>query len=138
MKKKDTDIVKPPFRVPGTGAFIILLITLWALNLADIYQTLYLKQSGLLAEEANWFIDFFLKEGRTPFFLAKILALILITSIVIRGWIDQKGIRLLNIQYTQGQARAAIYFLLSAGVIYYIFIVGFPFAAMLVSGLFTD
>ena len=137
MGNEGKGIVKPPLRVPTTGAFITLLITIWALNLADIYQTLYLKESGFLAEEANWFIDFFLKEGRAPFFLAKLLALILITSILIRGWIDQRGIKLFNIQYDQAQARAAIYFLLGAGAVYYIFIVGFPFVAMLISGMFT-
>jgi hypothetical protein len=138
MGDQGKGIVKPPLRVPTTGAFIILLIVIWALNLADTFQTLYLKQSGFLAEEANWFIDFFLKEGRAQFFLAKVLALILITSILVRGWIDKKGIRIFSIQYSQNQARAAIYFLLAAGAIYYIFIVGFPFVALLISGLFAD
>ena len=138
MGDESTGIARPSIPMPATGAFIILVLTLWALNLADIFQTLYLKESGFLAQEANWFIDFFLKEGKTPFFLAKLLALILITSMLLRGWFDRRGIRLFRAAYTQEQARAAIYFLLAAGVMYYIFIVGFPFVAMLISGLFTD
>jgi len=123
---------------PGVGAFALLLITLWALNLADIFQTLYLKESGLLAQEANFFIDFFLKEGRLPFIGAKILALILITLILVRGWNSKDGIKMRGANYDMIQVRRAIYFLLSAGVFYYTVIVVFPFVAMLLAGAFTE
>ncbi len=125
-------------RIPTTGSFWVLIITLWALNLADTYQTLYLKSTGFLAQEANYFIDFFLREGVWQFVFAKVLALILVTSIIARGWFDRKGISFFRVEYSRDQARAAIHFLLTAGVIYYIFIVGFPFAAMLLSGMFTE
>ena len=115
----------------------ILLITLWALNLADLFQTVYLKETGFLAKEANYFVDFFLKSGHLQFFLAKILALVLITSILLRGWFDRRGIKLGANRYTREQVRSSLQFLLIAGIIYYVLIVGFPFFAMAISGLFT-
>jgi len=124
-------------KVPGTGTFWILLLTLWALNLADIFQTLYLKESGFLAQEANLFIDFFLREGAWQFFGAKVLALVLVTLILSRGWFDATGIKFQGTQYSQLQVRKAISFLLSVGVLYYVVIVVFPFIAMLISGFFT-
>jgi len=123
---------------PSTGAFLILLVTLWALNLADIFQTLYLKEVGLLASEANIFIDFFLKGGRGYFFLAKLLALVLISLILVRGWLDRGGIKMYGTTFSQADVRKAIHFLLSAGVVYYTVIVIFPFIAMLLSGFFTS
>jgi len=121
-----------------TGTFFILLITLWALNVADIFQTLYLKYSGLLAEEANYFIDFFLKKGGAPFFWAKVLALLLVTSILCRGWFDRKGIVFGSTHYSREQGRRSILMLLIAGVIYYTLIVIFPFIALVMSGLFIS
>ena len=123
---------------PPTGTFILLLVVLWALNLADIFQTLYLKETGLLEQEANFFIDFFLKEGRAPFIGAKVLALILITLMLVRGWNSTTGITMRGGNYNPTQVRQAIYFLLSAGVFYYTLIVVFPFLAMLIAGVFTD
>ena len=125
-------------RVPSTATFILLLLTLWALNLTDVFQTLFLKESGFLAAEANMFVDFFLKGGRAPFFLSKVLALILITSILARGWFDKRGIRLNNYHYDRDKVRASIHFLLVAGVIYYILIVAFPFIVLALSGLFSS
>jgi len=137
MKKNADTHLSLGTKVPSTASFVVLLVTLWALNLADTYQTLYLKESGFLAREANVFIDFFLKEGRWEFLLAKVLALMLVTSILIRGWNHGEGIRLFRIEFSREQARAAMHFLLMAGVTYYIFIVGFPFIALLLSGAFT-
>jgi hypothetical protein len=123
---------------PSTTTFVILLITLWALNFADIFQTLYLKQSGMLASEANYFVDFFLKEGGAPFFWAKCLALVLVTSILIRGWVDRKGISVGSMRFTPESGKKAIQFLLLAGVFYYSIIVIFPFIALVMSGLFSS
>ena len=122
---------------PSAGSFWLLIVTLWALNLADIYQTIGLKEAGFLGLEANYFVDFFLRQGNAPFFFAKLLALILITSILVRGWFDSDGIRFLKAKYTQEQVQGAISFLLIAGVCYYVVIVGFPFIALLASGMFT-
>ena len=125
-------------RMPATASFMILLITLWALNLADIFQTVYLKESGFLAQEANYFVDFFLREGRAVFFFAKVLALILITSMLCRGWFDKHGLKLGTIFYPPDQVRKSIHLLLVSGVIYYTLIVGFPFFAMLIAGMFAS
>jgi hypothetical protein len=127
----------PSAHVPTTGAFVILLLTLWSLNLADLFQTVFLKESGFLAQEANFFVDFFLREGRAAFFLSKVLALVLISSILIRGWFDKRGVLLGNYRYDRDKVRSSIHFLLVAGVIYYIVIVAFPFIALALSGLFT-
>jgi len=126
----------PTGRIPSTGTFIVLLIVLWVLNFADIFQTLYLKESGFLAKEANLFINFFLEKGHVEFLLAKILALVLITSILIRGWADRKGCVIGGYCWKPHILKRAIILLLNAGVIYYILIVAFPFFAMTLSGLF--
>ena len=127
----------PPGRIPATSTFIILLVLLWALNLADIFQTLYLKETEILAMEANYFIDFFLREGRGPFIGAKLLALVLITSFLFRGWFDKRGCTVLGYCYELPLLRRAIVLLLISGTIYYIIIVAFPFFAMLISGYLT-
>jgi hypothetical protein len=132
-----TDKIKSSSNEPATVAFFMLIITLWALNLADLFQTLYLKQSGLLAQEANLFVNFFLEKSHLFFFMGKVLALILITSIISRGWFDKKGIKIGNLHYPRSQVRCSIYFLLSTGVIYYTIIVAFPFFAMLIAGWFS-
>ncbi len=119
------------------GNFVLLLFLLWVLNLADIFQTLYLKESGFLEQEANFFIDVFLREGRGPFIGAKVMALILITLILVRGWIRPMGMMFLGKEQTQEQVKISIIFLLSAGVVFYTIIVFFPFLAMLISGSFT-
>ncbi len=137
MTGNSKNIKSKSLQKPLTGTFIILLITLWALNLADTFQTLYLKESGQLASEANWFINFFLEKGRLPFFGAKVIALIFITVILFRGWMDKRGIKFYGGTYTLEQVRRAILFLLSAGVFYYIVIVSFPFLIMLIGGAFT-
>lgn len=139
LRIRTSDHQEPPKRQgPTTGAFFILLITLWALNLADIFQTLFLKHSGLLAVEANYFINFFLAKGVAPFFWAKMLAMILVTLMLFRGWFDKDGITFGSAHYEPTQVRGAIYFLLVSVVIYYTLIVGFPFFAMLLSGMFTS
>jgi hypothetical protein len=122
---------------PTLGSFVLLLVTLWSLNLADIFQTMYLKQSGFLASEANYVADFFLKGGGAPFFWAKVLALVLITSILVRGWFDKKGIKVGSARYTTVQVRQSIQFMLVAGIIYYTLIVVFPFVAMTMAGMFV-
>ena len=127
---------KPP-RKPTTGTFAILLVTLWALNIADTFQTIFLKVSGFLAHEANYFIDFFLSEGHLQFFSAKILALILVTSVLVRGWRDRRGLNMGSSHYNQEQVQRTIALLLMAGVIYYIIIVVLPFVALTLSGLFA-
>jgi hypothetical protein len=137
-KGKENGIQAPAVRAPSTAAFIILLVTLWALNLADIFQTLYLKESGFLQQEANYFIDYFLKEGRLPFFGAKFFALLLISLILFRGWFDKSGLTFLGRHYDRDKARGSIQFLLSIGVLYYTAIVFFPFLAMFISGMFTE
>jgi hypothetical protein len=122
---------------PSTAVFIILLITLWGLNLADTFQTIYLATSGMLQQEANYFINFFLLKGPATLFLVKILALILITSMLIRAWVDKRGLKIFGIQYTLNQVRATVQFMLTAGAIYYILIVFFPFFALWISGSFS-
>lgn len=131
------DSPKEARRYPTTGTFVVLLITLWALNIADTFQTLFLKTSGFLAQEANYFIDFFLTEGHLQFFSAKILALILVTSVLARGWRDRRGLNIGSSHYNQGQVQRTIALLLMAGVIYYIIIVALPFVALTLSGLFA-
>jgi hypothetical protein len=123
---------------PTFGTFILLLLTLWALNIADIFQTLYLKQSGILQQEANFFIDYFLREGVTPFFWAKALALAFVTSVLMRGWFDKKGLKFQNALYTPDQVRRSIHNLLLILNIYYILIVVFPFVALAIAGLFSS
>jgi len=124
-------------QIPSTGSFIILIIVLWALNLADIFQTLYLKNSELLEQEANWFINYFLQSGPRAFIGAKVLALVLITLILVRGWFDKKGLQLYGKFYEQVQVRCTLHFLLLAGVLYYTIIVIFPFVGMFLAGYFT-
>ena len=123
-------------REPTFAVFLVLLVTLWALNLADVFQTLYLKGSGFLATEANSVIDLFLNKGAVPFFLAKVLAMVLVTSMLLRGWFDKTGFKFLGVYYPPDQVRRFIIFLLMAGVIYYVIIVFLPFAALSLTGLF--
>jgi uncharacterized membrane protein len=98
---------------------------------------MYLSSSGMLSQEANWFINFFLLKGPAVLLLVKVLALILISSMLIRGWNDCRGIKVLDAQYNRDQVRAAIQFMLTIGIIYYVIIVAFPFVALLVSGSFN-
>lgn len=130
--RKDINIAQPP-----TGTFIALLITLWALNFADIFQTLYLKESGFLAQEANNFIAFFLNSGVVQFFGAKVLALILVTSVLSRGWFDRRGMKFGGKHYSPLNVRQSISVLLVGGVIYYTLIVLLPFILLSISGLFA-
>ncbi len=138
MGKVNNDETNVSPAAPSTGKFWLLLVVLWALNLADIFQTLYLKESGFLAEEANQYVDFFLKEGRPEFIGFKILALMLISLILARGWYDKRGMRIFSSYYPRDKARSSIQFLLSVGVFYYVVIVVFPFIAMFIAGMFTE
>jgi hypothetical protein len=122
---------------PSTPVFLIQLVTLWGLNLADTFQTMYLSASGMLSQEANLFINFFLLKGPAILLIVKVLALILISSMLIRGWYDFRGIKVLSAQYSRDQVRAAIQFMLTVGIIYYVIIVAFPFIALFVSGSFN-
>jgi hypothetical protein len=124
-------------RVPSTAAFVILLITLWALNLADAFQTIYFATNDMLAQEANFFIDFFLKKGPGFVLIIKILAMIFITIMLIRGWNDKKGIKVFRIQYSRDDVRNSILVMLTAGIIFYIVVVIFPFVALFASGSFN-
>jgi hypothetical protein len=135
--ENSVDSPTKPHRGPTTGSFVILLVTLWALNLADIFQTLYLQASGMLAQEANYVMGFFLHGGPLRFLLAKVFALILITSILSRGWSDRRGIKMGGAHYSLSQVRASIYLLLAAGVVYFTLIVVLPFIVLVLSGLFT-
>jgi hypothetical protein len=133
--------VKPEISADGskasTSTFFILVVTLWCLNIADLSQTLYLKHAGLLGEEVNKFIQLFLDESSRAFIAAKLLALILITSILLRGWFDQSGVKTYGVKYSMEQVRRTINLMLTTGVIYYVLIVGFPFIGMLMSGYFN-
>ncbi len=124
-------------RVPSTAAFVILLITLWGLNLADAFQTIYLATSEMLAQEANFFIEFFLNKGPVFVLIIKILAMIFITTMLIRGWNDKQGIKVFRIQYSRDDVRNSILLMLTAGIIFYIVVVIFPFIALVASGSFN-
>lgn len=124
-------------RKPSTAVFIILLLTLWGLNLADTFQTLYLVANSMLQQEANYFINYFLEKGPATLFIVKVLAMILISSMLIRGWADSRGVKVLGIHYTREQVRMAIQVMLTAGNIYYCLIVFFPFFALWISGSFN-
>ena len=122
---------------PSTGVFLIQLVTLWCLNLADTFQTSYLAANSMLEHEVNYMIRYVLLKGTLSLFLVKVLALILISSMLIRGWMDIRGVQILDARYSRDQVRAAIQVMLTFGIIYYVVIVVFPFLALLVSGSFN-
>lgn len=124
-------------RVPSTAAFVILLVTLWGLNLADAFQTIYLATSGMLAQEANYFIDFFLKKGPVFVLIIKVLAMIFITTMLIRGWNDKQGIKVFRTQYSRDNVRNSMLLMLTVGNIFYVVVVIFPFIALVASGSFN-
>lgn len=124
-------------RVPSTATFVILLITLWGLNLADAFQTIYFETNGMLAQEVNYFIDFFLKKGTGIFLGIKILAMILITIMLIRGWNDKTGIKVFRTQYSRDNVRSSMLLMLTVGNIFYVIVVSFPFVALFASGSFN-
>ena len=118
------------------GGFYFYLSLLWLLNIADIIQTVTLSQGGNLKQEANQFMDFFLTHDWRIFILAKMLPLILVTAMVIRGYYDKKGTKIGGRQYTPDEMRKAIVFILAAGVVYYLIIVLMPFATILLGAVF--
>lgn len=124
-------------RAPSTAVFVILLITLWGLNLADAFQTIYFATNGMLAQEVNYFIDFFLKKGTGIFLDIKVLAMILISIMLIRGWNDKTGIKVLRTQYSRDDVRSSMLLMLTVGNIFYIIVVSFPFVALFSSGSFN-
>jgi len=117
---------------PLLGSFYIYLILIWLLNIADILQTLMLKQGGHLRREANIFINYFLAEDEWLFIYAKLSALLFITLMLLRGYYDRKGTTIGGTYYGPKDMRRAIIFLLGAGVAYYLVIVLLPFAALLI------
>ncbi|HEX9744016.1 MAG TPA: DUF5658 family protein [bacterium] len=134
MKEKNPEMPVEG-HVPPFKNFVVLLASLWALNLADTFQTLFLKDSGFLHKEANFFIDFFLTKGSVQFISAKVLAMVVVSIILVRGWRDKDGFSFLGTRYNSVQVKKSIYFLLTAGVIYYILIVIFPFIVLSLTGL---
>ena len=121
---------------PLLGGFYLYLILLWLLNIADIIQTILLSKSGNLKQEANPFMDFFLAADSRMFIYAKFAALLLITAMVIRGYMDKKGTTIGSIYYSPDDMKRAIVFLLGAGVIYYLIIVLIPFITLILFLLF--
>ncbi len=126
---------KPVQRAPAIGTFVVLLAVLWALNLVDTFQTMFLKESGFLAIEANLVMGIFLNKGTATLFIVKVLALILITSMLVRGWFTRREIVLAGTRYGTDQIRRAIILLLTAGAIYYIIIVALPFILLILTGV---
>ena len=49
----------------GQGLLLWLLVELWILNLADFLLTRHALWRGL-AQEANWVMDFFFRQGTLP------------------------------------------------------------------------
>jgi hypothetical protein len=118
---------------PSRRKFYLYLGLLWILNAADVWQTIALKYSGQLASEANRLIDHLLSRGPLYFLVFKILAVFFITLVLIRGYFDEKGIRIGETLYTPCQVRTAIQFLLVLAIIYYLFVVYLPFLIVIVS-----
>ena len=118
------------------GRFFLYLVLLWLLNIADIIQTVTLSQGGNLKAEVNVFMDFFLSHDWRIFILAKMLPLLLVTAMVIRGYYDKKGTTVLGRQYTAEEMRNAIVFLLGVGVVYYLIVVLIPFATIILGLIF--
>ena len=115
------------------GGFFLFLVLLWLLNIADVIQTVLLSEGGHLKKEANFFMDFFLSRDWRFFILGKMLPLILVTAMVVRGYFDKKGTNVGGHHYTPMEMRRAITFLLAAGVVYYLIIVLIPFLTLLVA-----
>jgi len=118
---------------PGWRKFFIYLGLLWILNIIDSWQTLSLKISGQLASEANQYINYLLNKGPVYFISFKMLAIILVTMILVRGYFDSKGIKLGDTFFTTNQVRTAIQFMLILANIYYLFVVYIPLTMVLLS-----
>lgn len=118
------------------GGFYLYLALLWLLNIADIIQTVTLSQGGNLKREANVFMEFFLNHDWRIFIVAKILPLMLVTVMVIRGYYDKKGTKINGRNYTPEEMRKAIVFLLAMGVVYYLIVVFIPFVTILLGFIF--
>lgn len=121
------------FNKPAIGGFYLYLILLWLLNIADVIQTVLLSEGGHLGKEANFFMDFFLSKDWRFFILGKMLPLLLVTAMVVRGYTDKKGASFGGHHYTPEEMRNAIVFLLGAGVVYYLIIVLFPFITLMLA-----
>jgi len=118
---------------PSRRKFYLYLGLLWILNAADVWQTMALKYSGQLASEANRLIDYLLSKGPLYFVVFKILAVFLISIVLIRGYSDEKGIRIGETLYTSCQVRTAIQLLLVLAIIYYLVVVYLPLLIVMVT-----
>jgi hypothetical protein len=114
------------FATPSWRKFFIYLGLLWILNAADIWQTTALKHSGQLATEANQLIEHILMKGPVYFIGFKILAVILVTLVLIRGYFDINGFSIGDTHFSAEQVRTAIQFLLILAILYYLFVVYLP------------
>ena len=117
---------------PSRRNFFIYLGMLWILNAADIWQTSALKSSGDLASEANQFVSYLLMKGPLYFVTFKILAITLVTLVVVRGYFDDKGIRVGETFYNATQVRTAIQFMLVVANFYYLLVVFLPLILIVV------
>ena len=118
---------------PSPRNFFIYLGLLWILNAADIWQTMALKYSGNLASEANQLVNHVLAKGPLYFISFKVLAIILVSSILIRGYFHNQGIKVGETQFSPDQVRTAILFLLICAIIYYLIVVFFPLMIILIT-----
>jgi len=118
---------------PSLENFFIYLGLLWILNAADVWQTMALKYSGSLASEANQLVDYVLIKGPIYFISFKVLAIILVSSVLIRGYFHNQGIKLGETQFSPDQVRAAIIFLLICSIVYYLVVVFFPLIVILLT-----
>jgi hypothetical protein len=121
------------FNKPAVAGFYLYLVLLWLLNIADVIQTVLLSEGGHLRREANFFMDFFLTKDWRLFILGKLLPLLLVTAMVIRGYTDKKGASIGGHRYTPEEMRTIIISLIGAGVVYYLIIVLFPFITLIIA-----
>ncbi len=98
-----------------------------------MWQTLALKRGGDLASEANDLVGHVLNKGPDFFVAFKTAAILLSSLILIRGFYDERGLKVGDISYSQIQVQTAIQFLLVVADIYYIVVVYIPLALVLLS-----
>ena len=118
---------------PSPQNFFIYLGLLWILNAADIWQTLALKYSGNLASEANQLVNHVLAKGPLYFISFKVLAIILVSSVLTRGYFHNKGIKVGETQFSPDQVRTTILFLLICAIVYYLIVVFLPLIIILLT-----
>lgn len=111
---------------PNLRKFFIYLGLLWILNAADAWQTMALKYGGHLAAEANLLMDHVLAKGPLYFISFKLLAVLLISLVLIRGYLHNNGLKVGNATFDPEQVKTAIMFLLVCAIVYYLAVVFLP------------